>query len=51
MSGQAHTKPQSEADAFTDLTKKLLSVPKKEVDTERAKYEKQKGREKEKRTK
>lgn len=49
MRKQAEGNLQSEADAFTDLTRKLLAVPKKEVDKEKAKYEKQ--REKEKRSK
>lgn len=51
MSRQPPAEPRSEADAFTDLTKKLLSVPKKEVDAEKAKYERQKVRKNEKRTK
>ncbi len=44
------SKPPTEAATFTDLTRKLLAVPKKEVDAEKAKYEKQKEREKGKRT-
>jgi hypothetical protein len=43
-------KEQSEANAFTDLTKKLLAVPKKEIDAQKAKYEKGKERKNEKRT-
>ncbi len=39
-----------EGNAFTELTRKLLAVPKKEVDKEKAKYEKKKQHEKEKRT-
>lgn len=49
MNKPPRPKPSAEAEAFTKLTKTLLSVPKKEVDEQRAKYEKQ--REKEKRTK
>jgi hypothetical protein len=40
---------ETESRAFTELTKKLLAVPKEEVDKEKAKYEKQ--REEEKRSK
>jgi hypothetical protein len=49
MSKQTSGNLRSEATAFTDLTKKLLAVPKKEIDKEKAKYDKQ--REKEKRSK
>jgi hypothetical protein len=49
MRKQTESKTRSEADAFTDLTRRLLAVPKKEVDKEKAKYEKR--REKEKRSK
>lgn len=38
-----------EARAFTELTRNLLSVPKKEIDEKKAQYEKQKEREKGKR--
>ncbi|HEY0077926.1 MAG TPA: hypothetical protein VGB73_04710 [Pyrinomonadaceae bacterium] len=51
MNKQAQTEPRSEADTFTELTRKLLAVPKKEVDKEKAKYEKKKARENEKRAK
>ena len=44
------TKPQTEAQTFTDLTRRLLAVPKKEIDAQKAKYEKQKGKKNEKRT-
>lgn len=43
------TKPQTEADTFTELARKLLAVPKKEVDEKKAEYERQKAREKGKR--
>lgn len=49
MRKQSESELQREARAFTELTKKLLAVPKREVDKEKAKYEKQ--REKEKRSK
>lgn len=51
MRNQTRTRPRAEAQAFTDLAKKLLSVPKKEVDEQRAKYEEQREKEKGKRTK
>ena len=43
-------KPQTEAEAFTNLARKLLAVPKKEVDEKKVGYQKQKEREKGKRT-
>jgi hypothetical protein len=49
MEKQTGNTSQDEAHAFTELTRKLLAVPKKEVDKEKAKYEKR--REKEKRGK
>jgi hypothetical protein len=36
----------TEARAFTELTKKLLAVPKKEIDKEKAKYDKKRDKEK-----
>lgn len=51
MRKQANGGMRSEANAFTDLTKRLLAVPKKEVDNEKAKYEKKKRHENEKRAK
>jgi hypothetical protein len=49
MKKEAEAKQSDEALAFTNLAKHLLAVPKKEVDKEKAKYDK--GREKEKRSK
>lgn len=49
MRKQTEPALQSESHAFVELTKKLLAVPKKEIDKEKAKYDKQ--REKEKRSK
>ena len=49
MRKETDTNNQTEARAFTELTKKLLAVPKKEIDKEKAKYDKR--REKEKRGK
>jgi hypothetical protein len=49
MRKQSESDLQSEANTFIEFTRKLLAVPKKEVDKEKAKYEKQ--REKEKRGK
>lgn len=51
MNKHPRPEPRTEAEAFTELTKRLLSVPKKEVDEQRAKYEKQRESGKEKRTK
>jgi len=51
MSKQTGGNLRSEATAFTDLTKKLLAVPKKEIDAQKAKYEKDKERKNEKRAK
>jgi len=45
------TEPQSEADTFTEFTKKLLAVPKKEIDKRQEEYKRKKEREKEKRAK
>jgi hypothetical protein len=42
-------KPQTEAEAFVEFTRKILAVPKKEIDAEKAKYEKQRKRKNEKR--
>ncbi|HKC62507.1 MAG TPA: hypothetical protein VKB86_02665 [Pyrinomonadaceae bacterium] len=41
----------SEAENFREFTKKLLAVPKKEIDKRQEEYKRKKGREKEKRTK
>jgi hypothetical protein len=41
MRKQTDSDLRSEANAFTDLARKLLAVPKKEVNKEKAKYEKQ----------
>lgn len=42
-------KPSKEADRFRDMVKKLLAVPKKEVDKQKALYERKKNQLKEKR--
>jgi hypothetical protein len=46
MSKQNESELQSESRAFTELTRKLLAVPKKEVYKEKAKYEAKKQNEK-----
>lgn len=46
MRKQADRELQSESRAFNELTKKLLAVPKKEIDKEKAKYEKKRENEK-----
>jgi hypothetical protein len=46
MRKQTESELQSESRAFVELTKKLLAVPKKEIDKEKAKYEKQRDKEK-----
>ncbi len=51
MRKQTESELQSESRAFTDLAKKLLAVPKKEIDAQKAKYEKSKERKNEKRAK
>lgn len=50
MRKQTEPELQNDARAFTELTRKLLAVPKKEIDKEKAKYESKKEREKKKRT-
>ncbi len=47
----AYETKQDESETFKELARKLLAVPKKEVDKEKAKYEKKKARENEKRAK
>ena len=42
--------PRSEADTFTEFTKRLLAVPKKEIDKRQEEYKRKKEREKGKRT-
>lgn len=49
MRKQAEAKQSDEALAFIEMTRKLLAVPKREVDAKKADYEKQKGRKSEKR--
>lgn len=44
------TKPRNEADAFVELARKLVAVPKREVEAEKVRYEKRKEHEKGKRT-
>jgi hypothetical protein len=51
MRKQTESELHSEAHAFTDLTKKLLAVPKKEIDAQKAKYNRSKERKNEKRAK
>lgn len=51
MRKQAAPKQSDEALAFIDMTRKLLAVPKREVDAKKAEYEKQKERKNEKRAK
>lgn len=51
MRKQTESELHNEANAFTELTKKLLAVPKKEIDDQKAKYEKNKERKNEKRAK
>lgn len=51
MRKQPERELRGEAQNFVDLARKLLSVPKKEVDEQRAKYEKGKQHKDEKRTK
>jgi hypothetical protein len=51
MRKEAGEKQSDEALAFTDLTRRLLAVPKREVDAKKAEYEKQKERKNEKRAK
>lgn len=46
MRKQSDGELQSEAKSFADLTKKLLAVPKKEIDNEKARYEKERTKEK-----
>jgi hypothetical protein len=46
MSKQTQNTQPSEYDTFKGLTRNLLAVPKKEVDKEKAKYEKKKQNEK-----
>ena len=45
------TEPRSEADTFKDFTRRLLAVPKKEIDKKQEEYKRMKEREKEKRAK
>ena len=40
------THPESEADRFIDFARKLMSVPKKEIDEQQVKYERQKQKRK-----
>jgi hypothetical protein len=51
MSKEADSKSPNEGDTFTEFTKKLLAVPKKEIDAEKAKHERNKELEKGKRGK
>lgn len=48
MRKQAEPKQSDEALKFANFTRRILAVPKKEIDAEKAKYEKQKGRKNEK---
>ncbi len=49
MSKQPERIERDEARTFTEFVKKLLAVPKKEIDKEKAKYDKKRQRENEKR--
>jgi len=49
MKKQTTGKNQTEAETFVEFTRKILAVPKKEIDAAKAKYEKQKKRKNEKR--
>ncbi len=51
MRKQAEAKQSDEALAFIDMTRRLLAVPKREVDAKKAEYEKRKERKNEKRAK
>jgi hypothetical protein len=51
MKKEPHTEPRSEADAFKEFTKRLLAVPKKEIDKKQEEYKRKREREKEKRAK
>jgi hypothetical protein len=42
MKKQKQEKPSEEFERFRDFTKRLMAVPKKEIDQQKAKYEKQK---------
>lgn len=50
MRKQREPELQGEARAFIDFTRKLLAVPKKEIDEKKAEYDRKKTREKKKRT-
>jgi len=39
---KAHTEKPEEFQRFEDFTRRLMAVPKKEIDQQKAKYEKQK---------
>ena len=51
MRKQPEREVRGEAQTFVDLARKLIAVPKKEVDEQKARYEKGKQRKDEKRTK
>lgn len=51
MRKQRDAMPSEEGLAFASLTKKLLAVPKQEIDKKRAEHEKQKKHKNEKRAK
>ncbi len=42
MKKQKEEKPSQEFERFRDFTKRLMAVPKKEIDQQKAKYDKQK---------
>ncbi|HYR74908.1 MAG TPA: hypothetical protein VEM96_03630 [Pyrinomonadaceae bacterium] len=43
MKKQKVEKPSEEFERFREFTKRLIAVPKKEIDQQKAKYEKQKA--------
>ncbi|HVG29012.1 MAG TPA: hypothetical protein VM864_04760 [Pyrinomonadaceae bacterium] len=49
MKKQTSEKSQTEAETFVEFTRKILAVPKKEIDAEKVKYEKERKRKNEKR--
>ncbi len=51
MRKQAEREARGEAQTFVDLARKLIAVPKKEIDEQKARYDKEKQHKDEKRTK
>jgi hypothetical protein len=46
MKKQKEEKPSEEFERFRDFTKRLMAVPKKEIDQQKAKYERKKSKRK-----